>query len=263
VQITTVVGTLIGIFAIFGGALLEGLHLTALLQPTAALIVLGGTLAAVMVSFPRDDLRTALRAVPNVFNATAVDLGPVIDEIVTVATHARKEGLLAMEPVRQGLQDPLLKKSLKYVIDGYDPQTVGAILDAEIEAYLEQDEVAAKVWEAAGGYSPTIGIIGAVLGLIHVMQALDNPSQIGGGIAVAFVATVYGVASANLVFLPWGAHLKRKAMLRTKMIEIIKRGVMAIQEGANPTYLKEQLEALAKGSSEKSSTEKSSAESGA
>src|SRR5262249_14470363 len=156
-----------------------------------------------------------------------------------IAAVARKEGVLAVETQREGIRNPLFKKSLKFVIDGFEPATVREIIDAEIQLAFEEEENAGKVFEGAGGYAPPIGIIGAVLGLIHVMAMLNDPSKIGEGIAVAFVATVYGVGIANLILIPWGTKLKRKAAQRMLVKEVVKLGVVGIQEGLNPHFLQE------------------------
>jgi chemotaxis protein MotA len=241
-DITSLVGTLLGIFAVFGGALLEGLHLSDIMQPTAAIIVFGGTFGAMMVSFPPQDVKRAFSLFPLIYQKVDLDVRPVIEEIIRIATIARKEGVLAIEGQRESIQNPLFKKTIKYVIDGFEPNTVKEIIDTEIILASEEEEAAGKAWEGAGGYSPTIGIIGAVLGLIHVMKSLDDPSKIGSGIAVAFVATVYGVGAANLLFIPWGTKLKRKAQQRALQKEVVKLGVVGIQEGLNPHFLQEKLE---------------------
>jgi chemotaxis protein MotA len=242
----TWIGTLLGAVAIVGGALIEGLHPGDVVVGTAALIVIGGTFAATFVSFPSEDIGRAIALLPVIFLKVDREVSVLIDEIVTVANLARKEGVLAIEGRKESLTDPLLRGSLHFVVDGFDAPTVREIIEAQIQAKLESEEAAAKVWEGAGGYAPTIGIIGAVLGLIHVMRRLDDPSRIGGGIAIAFVATIYGVALANLVFLPWGTKLKRKAQQRTLRLEVLKHGLAGIQDGINPHFLREKLEAIAK-----------------
>lgn len=241
-DLMSVVGTILGLTAVFGGALLEGLHAGDLLIGTAAMIVFGGTFAAMMVSFPPQDVKRALGMIPLIYKKVDLDVRPIIDEIIRIATVARKEGVLAVEGQRESIQDPLFKKTIKYVIDGFEPNTVKEIIDTEIYLSFEETEAAGKVWEGAGGYSPTIGIIGAVLGLIHVMKSLDDPSKIGSGIAVAFVATVYGVGAANLILIPWGTKLKRKAAQLMLAKEVVKLGVVGIQEGLNPHFLQEKLE---------------------
>src|SRR4029078_5610196 len=158
------------------------------------------------------------------------------------ATIARKEGVLAVEGQRDSIQNPLFKKTIKYVIDGFEPNTVKEIIDTEIYLAFEEEECAVKVGEGAVGFSPTIGIIGAVLGLIHVMSMLNDPSKIGEGIAVAFVATVYGVGMANRLLVPWGTTLKRKGSQEMMSKEVVRLGVIGIQEGLNPHFLQEKLE---------------------
>ena len=241
-DIWSVIGTSMGILAVFGGAIIEGLHIGQISQGTAAIIVFGGTFGAMFLSFPPQDVKRAFGLFPLIYKKVDMDVRPVIDEIVRIATIARKEGVLAVEGQRDAIQNVLFKKSIKYVIDGFEPNTVKEIIDTEIYLTLEEEEQAGKVWEGAGGYSPTIGIIGAVLGLIHVMTMLDDPSKIGGGIAVAFVATVYGVGAANLLLIPWGTKLKRKAQQRALTKEVVKLGVVGIQEGLNPHFLQEKLE---------------------
>lgn len=241
-DLTTLGGLVLGIASIVGGQVLEGGHIGQILQGTAALIVFGGTAGAMLVSYPIQDIKKAFSMIGVIFKNVDTDVRPIIDEIVKIATIARKEGVLAIEGQRESIQNPLFKKTIKFVVDGFEPNTVKEIIDTEIVLALEEEEAAGKVFEGAGGYSPTIGIIGAVLGLIHVMSQLDDPSKIGEGIAVAFVATVYGVGAANLVLIPWGTKLKRKAQLRAMAKEVVKLGVVGIQEGLNPHFLQEKLE---------------------
>lgn len=241
-ELVTLLGVFLGLFAVFGGALIEGLHLSSILQGTAALIVFGGTIAATMVSFPQQELKKAISMVRGIFRKVDTDPRMTIDEIVAVANVARKEGLLGIEPIRASLKNELFKKSLKFIIDGFEPSTVKEIMNSEIEREYEEEEAAGKVWESAGGYAPTIGIIGAVMGLIHVLSNLKDPNaDLGSGIAVAFVATIYGVASANLILIPFGTKIKRKALMKAQAKEIVVLGISGIQEGANPMFLKERL----------------------
>lgn len=241
-ELLTLAGVGLGFFAVVGGALLEGLNLSAILQGTAALIVFGGTFGAVLVSYPRADIKRALALLKEVFKPQNQDIYAVIDEIVRIAAVARKEGILALDQMRESIQNPMFRKGIKFVIDGFEPATVAEIMAAEIELELDEQEAAAKVWEGCGGYAPTVGILGAVLGLIHVMENLQDPSKLGEGIAVAFVATVYGVASANLLFLPFGAKIKRNAHLNAVSKQVVRIGVIGIQEGLNPLFLREKLE---------------------
>lgn len=241
-DLASVIGTILGISAVVGGQVLEGGHVSQIMQGTAALIVVGGTLGAMMVSFPTSDIKKAISLIPLIYKNVNMDVRPVIEEIIRIATIARKEGVLAVEGQRESIQDPLFKKSIKFVIDGFEPNTVKEIIDTEIFLAFEEEEAAGKVFEGAGGFAPTIGIIGAVLGLIHVMSMLNDPSKIGEGIAVAFVATVYGVGLSNLFLIPWGTKLKRKAAQRMLAKEVVKLGVVGIQEGLNPHFLQEKLE---------------------
>ena len=238
----SILGTLLGFGGVIGGQLLEGGHLSQILQGTAAIIVVGGTLGAMFLAYPMQDIKKAVALIPTIYKNVDLDVRPVIDEIIKIATIARKEGVLAVEGQRDTIENPLFKKVIKFVIDGFEPNTVREIIDTEIQLEYEDEENAAKVFEGAGGFAPTIGIIGAVLGLIHVMSMLNDPSKIGDGIAVAFVATVYGVGLSNLILIPWGTKLKRKAQQKMLVKEVIKLGVIGIQEGLNPHFLREKLE---------------------
>jgi chemotaxis protein MotA len=244
VDLFALLGTIIGISAVVGGQWLEGGSIGQITQLTAGLIVIGGTCGAVLLSFPFHEIRHALKLFPQIYWSSDRDSRPLIDEIIGIATLARKEGVLAIETQKQSIRDPMFRRCLQFVIDGFEPATVREILEAEIDASHQRDEAAARVFEAAGGYSPTIGILGAVLGLIHVLSMLNDPSKIGEGIAVAFVATVYGVAFANLLLLPWGTRLRRLAEKRARFQELVMQGVLGIQEGLNPHFLREKLQVL-------------------
>lgn len=241
-DIASLLGTVLGLLGVVGGQLLEGGHVSQILQGPAAIIVVGGTFGAIFLSFPTQDIKKAFTMIPSVYMNVDMDVRPTIEEIIRIATIARKEGILAIESKRSAIQNPVFKKTIKYVIDGFEPATVKEIIDTDIYLAFEEEENAAKVWEGGGGYAPTVGIIGAVLGLIHVMSLLSDPSKIGGGIATAFVATIYGVALANLLMIPWGMKLKRKAAQRMLTKEVVKLGVIGIQEGLNPHFLQEKLE---------------------
>lgn len=241
-DLASVIGVILGIACIVGGQILEGGHVGQIMQGTAALIVFGGTLGAMLVSYTTQDIKKAFGMIPSLFKNVNLDVRPLIDEIIRIATIARKEGVLAVEAQRDSIENELFKKTIKFVIDGFEPNTVKEIIDAEIYLAFEEEENAGKVFEGAGGYSPTIGILGAVLGLIHVMSMLNDPSKIGEGISVAFVATVYGVGFANLILIPFGTKMKRKAAQRMMAKEVVKIGVIGIQEGLNPHFLREKLE---------------------
>jgi len=243
-DITTIGGLIVGVGCILLGQVLEGGHVGSIMQVTAFIIVIGGTFGAVMVSFPKKDFVRGMKMMKLAFTDKKEDMSAVTKQIVDLASIARRDGVLALEGKLAEVHDKFLKKALTYVVDGVDASVTRDSLEAAIEAEHQENMQAAKVWEAAGGYSPTIGIIGAVLGLIHVMENLSDPSKLGGGIAVAFVATVYGVATANLLYLPAANKLKRKFNLAMERKVVITEGVLAIQEGLNPRVLEEKLRAL-------------------
>jgi chemotaxis protein MotA len=241
---TTIGGIVLAIGGILVGQLLEGGHVGSILQDTAAIIVLCGTWGAVAVSFPMKDFVRGLKMIKLAFLEPKADMEALTKEIVDLAGIARKDGVLALEGKLAEIREPFLKRALGYVVDGVDASVTRESLEAAIDAEYQENIVGAKVWESAGGFSPTIGIIGAVLGLIHVMENLSDPSKLGGGIAVAFVATVYGVATANILYLPWAAKMKRKVTLAKERRVVITEGVLAIQEGLNPRVLEDKLLAL-------------------
>jgi chemotaxis protein MotA len=186
-------------------------------------------------------VRRALGAVPELYFRETVNLMPIIDEIVRIASLARKEGILALELQKSTIRHEPFRRAIQFVIDGFEPETVREILETEIDARREHEESRARVFEVAGAYAPTIGVLGAVLGLIHVLSMLSDPSKIGSGIAVAFVATVYGVGAANLFFLPWSSRLRRRAQERSQSGELVLIGILGIQEGLSPNFLGEKL----------------------
>ncbi len=243
-DITTIGGIVAAIGLILLGQALEGGHVGSILQATAALIIFGGTLGAVMVSFPKKDFMRGMKLVKLAFGDRKIDLSAVSKQLVDFASVARRDGVLALEGKLGEVQDPFLRRALQFVVDGVDASVTRDTLEASIDGELEENMVAAKVWEAAGGYAPTVGILGAVLGLIHVMENLSDPSKLGGGIATAFVATVYGVGSANIFFLPFANKIKRKLTLEKERKTLIAEGVLSIQEGINPRVLEEKLRAF-------------------
>ncbi len=240
-DIASIIGLTLGILAVFGGALLEGLHLGSLLQLTAAIIVLGGTIGATVLSFPMKTVVEALKAVLIVLTEPRHDNTSVIKEIVEYAMKSRREGLISMESQLKNVSDEFLRRALQMAVDGADTKTMRETMEVELDRLEAEGELKAKVFEAAGGYSPTIGIIGAVLGLIHVMQNLDDPSKLGGGIAVAFVATVYGVGSANLIYLPFASKLRVRHKQEMVAKEMMLQGAIGIQEGTNQRIIEEKL----------------------
>ena len=242
VDVASVAGVLLAVGGILGGLLMEGGRIQDVSQITAAIIVFGGTLGAVMIHTPPSTLLRALRCLPQVFVAADLSLGAILDDIIGYATKARKMGLVSLESVAGSIEDPFLAKALTLAIDGTDLQELRQTMELEIAVEERWAEADARVFESAGGYAPTIGIIGAVMGLIQVMKNLANIDEVGHGIAVAFVATVYGVASANLFFLPAAGKIKAHASREAERKEMILEGVSSIVEGLNPKIIRSKLE---------------------
>jgi chemotaxis protein MotA len=240
-QAGPLIGIAFALFAILFGNMLEGGHIGSIVGGPAALIVIGGTVGAVMVQYPMSTLKASLTAAGGTFKKPAHDAAKVVDEIVEYANRARKEGILALEKVAAGASDPFLAKALMMAIDGADSTTLRDTMEITIGQKEEHGEDAAKVYEAMGGYCPTIGIIGAVLGLIHVMSNLSDIGAVGAGIAAAFVATIYGVAAANIVFLPLAGRIKLGLREELLVLQMMLVGVLAIQEGMNPKLVRERL----------------------
>jgi chemotaxis protein MotA len=240
-DLATIIGLVLAFAAILGGQAIEGGNVGSILQATAAIIVFGGTFGACLVQFPLSVVTNSFKAVANAFLEPKANNRAVIAEIIRFANKARKEGIISLESETRDASDPFLRRALTMAIDGVEPKILRETMEMEISNMEEEAEHPVKFWEAAGGYSPTIGILGAVLGLIHVMENLTDPSKLGGGIAVAFVATVYGVGLANLVYLPLSGKLKIKN--RTKLVahQIMLVGVISILEGENPRLIEDKL----------------------
>src|SRR5436853_2880842 len=238
-------GTLLGIVVALAGILIgqaiEGGSVLQILQPTAAMIVFGGTLGAVMISFPMSVMKQAAADLLHVFKEDHGEATAVIDEVSKFTNKARREGIISLEKDAAGVKDDFFRKSIMMAVDGSEPKELRQTMEVELQYMEERGEHSAKVYEAAGGYAPTIGIIGAVLGLIQVMQHLDNINEVGKGIAVAFVATIYGVASANIFFLPAAGKLKFKHRKRMIIKEMMLEGTLGILEGQNPRLIEGKL----------------------
>lgn len=234
-------GIILALGGIFAGLLLEGGNLRQILQPTAAMIVFGGTLGAVMLQFPLAVVLHAIRRLGSVFTSSARDPQETIRRLVQYAQKARREGIVSLDGELPQIQDPFLKKSLMLAVDGTEPQELRCIMELELNNQAEYEEQVPQVFESAGGFAPTIGIIGAVLGLIQVMQHLDKIDEVGRGIAVAFVATIYGVGSANLLYLPVAGKMKIRIREEQILREMTLEGVASILEGMNPRILETKL----------------------
>ena len=242
-DITSIFGIFFGILCILLGQMMEGGNMAQLMQITAAFIVFGGTAGAVILSFPMEDLIQSGKELKLVFFQGAVNYNAVIEKIINYAQKARKEGVISLESDAKNETDPLIKMGLEAVSDGADPALVRDMMETLLSRIETQKNGAAKVWESFGGYAPTVGIIGAVLGLIQVMQNLSDPSKLGSGIAVAFVATVYGVGSANLIAIPLASKIKLKAKQNMVAQEMVIEGIMSIQAGESPTLIERKLTA--------------------
>lgn len=233
----SIVGLLIGLGAIFTGQVLEGGHIGSLLQPTAFLIVVGGTLGAVMLQSPLPVFVSGMKMSRWVFLPPRVEPVEMINKIIGWSIIARREGLLALDDQVRTLRDPFEVRGLSLLVDGTEPGNLREVLECQLDGYEQQLKLSARLWEAAGGYAPTIGILGAVMGLIHVMENLTDPAKLGNGIAVAFVATIYGVGLANLVFLPVSRKLFTTINRLVTLREMYIDGLVGIANGDNPRII--------------------------
>ena len=234
-------GVVMGLVAILGGQYLEGGSIGSLVQPTALLIVLGGTLGAVLLQSPVHAFKRGVVMARWVWVPPVIEQKRTVDDILRWAQLSRREGLLALENFIPGIKDPFTRKGLQLLVDGADPERIRELLEVDINTFEDEMRQSAKIWESAGGYSPTIGILGAVMGLIHVMENLSDPTKLGGGIAVAFVATIYGVGLANLVYLPIAGKLKYYISRMVASREMLVDGLVGIAVGDNPRIIEGRL----------------------
>jgi len=243
-DLTLILGLLFALFSLAAGFLLDGGHLGALFKYTAAIIVFGGTIGATVISYSWSELKN----IPKLFKVALfpkeMEPAEVIDLIVSLADEARREGLLYLENRLDEIDDQFLRKGVQLVVDGTDPDLVRSIMEVELYAIEERHHVGSSIFETAGGYGPTMGIIGTVMGLVHVLGNMDDPNSLGPAIAVAFMATLYGIGSANILWLPLAAKLanlsKKESHLRQLMIE----GIVSLQAGYNPILIRERLSAF-------------------
>ncbi|HMM77677.1 MAG TPA: flagellar motor protein [Gammaproteobacteria bacterium] len=243
---SSIAGLLLGIAAVVVGQYLEGGHLAMLVNGPALLIVVGGTLGATMVQSPTHVFLRALRMSSWIFRPPAVPLELAMKELLHWCRVARRDGLLGLEALVESVRNPYARKALQLLIDGNEPPVIRETLQIDSAVREQRDLLAAKVFDGMGGYAPTLGILGAVIGLIQVMNNLSDPSMLGQGIGVAFVATVYGVGLANLVFLPIGVKLRTLVREETRLEELIAIGITAIADGENPRVVESRLQGLLK-----------------
>jgi chemotaxis protein MotA len=243
-DLASLAGIGLALAGILGGLILEKGSIQDVTQVTAALIVFGGTIGAVLVTTPFPVFLQALAGFRDVFFEKSSSASETIETLIRFATQARKQGIVSLESEAGSVADPFLRKALNLAVDGTDLNEIRNMMELDIELSEQAEEQRAKVWEAAGGYSPTIGIIGAVMGLIQVMKHLDDIKEVGHGIAVAFVATVYGVAAANILFLPSANKLRARIQHARLLKELTLEGVIGIVEGLNPTLIRIKLSAF-------------------
>lgn len=240
-DILSLVGVLVAFTSILLGNALEGGHVSSLVQLTAFVIVMGGTFGAIMLQTPLPVFLRGMRMLVWVFLPPKISGDAVIERITEWSQTARRDGLLGLESLLDEESDAFTAKGLQLLVDGTEPEAIRRTLEVDLDSLEAHDTQAAKVFEGMGGYSPTIGILGAVLGLIHVMQNLADPSKLGAGIAVAFVATVYGVGFANILFLPIGNKLKSVVGRQTRQREMLIEGLACISQGENPKAIETRL----------------------
>ncbi|GMV43210.1 MAG: flagellar motor protein MotA [Myxococcales bacterium] len=238
---SSILGVLLAFGLILLGQALEGGHVGSLLQLTAFLIVFGGTFGAVLIAYSPAVVKESFVQAKQVWKGTVIEFEPRIEHVVRLAQKARKDGIISLEKDAEEIDDPFFKRILNLAVDGTDSRQLRDIADIELGQAEHHGMLPAKFWENAGGYAPTVGILGAVLGLIHVMENLADPSKLGSGIAVAFVATVYGVGSANLLFLPISLKLKERAAAQMALREMTLEGIVAIVDGENPRLIEQKL----------------------
>ena len=243
-ELTTVLGISLAIVSMVIAFVLEGGHITALFAPTAFLIVFGGTIGATVTCFTMAELKTLPGVLKTAITKQKLDPASLIDLIVKLADKARRDGLLSLESSIDEVDSPFLKKGIQLIVDGTDPEVIQNILETENYAVEERHSVGSNIFEVAGGFAPTMGIIGTVMGLVHVLGNLSNPDELGPAIAMAFIATLYGVGSANIVYLPLAEKLKNTAKKEGVMREIMMEGLIALRAGRNPIIIREHLTAF-------------------
>lgn len=240
----SIIGLPLGIGMVLVGMVIEGGHLSSIMGLPAFMIVIGGAFGATLLDIPWNSTILAIKRLKMAFIGAHLNYEALVEQVANLASIARKDGLLALEKERENIENPLLKEAIKFAVDGLEPNLVSQILESRIEHRSHEQEMAAKFYQQLAAYCPTVGILGAVLGLIHVMENLDDPDALGIGIATAFIATVYGVGFANLVFMPIGNKLKSIAHKESLYYEMIRVGVKDIQLGTSPSIIASHLLAI-------------------
>lgn len=245
-EITTIAGILIALVSLVAAFIMEGGHILALVKPTAALIVFGGTIGATVVSFSLSEIKSVPKLLKIIVFQKLPDEVALIEQIVGLADKVRREGLLYLENQLPQVEDIFMRKGIQLVVDGTDPELVRQIMETEMYAIQERHHSGASIFDAAGGYAPTMGILGTVMGLVHVLSNLESPETLGPSIALAFIATLYGVGSANILWLPIAEKLKNLSKKEVLLKELMLEGIMSIQAGYNPILIRERLTAFLK-----------------
>ncbi|MCG0277469.1 MAG: flagellar motor protein [Thermanaeromonas sp.] len=243
-DISSIIGLSLAVLALVVAILMEGINLSGMLNLPALVIILGGTIGATMFSFPMREIQRVPALLVKAFTRDKTNLDELIDNLVRLAEIARREGLLALESHANQEENPLLRNGLGFAIDGIDPEEIRRIMENEIIQRQRQAKQAAAIFETAGGYAPTMGIIGTVVGLVHVLSNISDVNQLAASIAVAFLATFYGIATANILWLPIAAKLKAKAAEELVANQIILDGILGIVQGKNPRLIRRELEIL-------------------
>ena len=239
---STLLGTFLAVAGIVGGLVLDGGSVRQILQPSAALIVLAGTLGVILIQFPMKTVKDTFKVLPTIFYERSSKATDTLEELVSYCTQARRYGILRLDSQLADIEDRFLRKALTFAVDGALPQVMRENMELELDLLDERELSAVKLLEASGGFAPTLGIMGAVLGLIQVMQRMDNVTEIGRGIAVAFVSTLYGLGFANLLLLPLAGKLRIRIRERQLAREMVLEAVLAIMDGMGPRALRERLE---------------------
>lgn len=240
-DLTTLIGIFFGLGMLILAFIEEGGVVTALLVPTAAMIVFGGTFGATIISYTMEDLKKVPYFFKVVFTEKKVDYAIVLESLVETADKARREGLLSLESQLSTIENQFMARGLQLVIDGTDPDLTKGMLEMEIEAFENGEKLGFEIFMSLGGFGPTFGIVGTVMGMVNVLSNLSTPDELGPKIALAFLATLYGIASANLLFIPFGTKVKVKTARDVLLMEMILEGILSIQAGENPRVIREKL----------------------